>query len=70
MARPAFTPRATLVRTLRMPIDDNYWAGPKSPRPRRMFTDLPVGMPEAQAAFQNGYNTKPRTLTPRIGTRV
>ena len=39
-------------------VDDNYWAGPNSPRPRRMFTDLPVGMPEAQAAFQNGYNTK------------
>ena len=39
-------------------VDDNYWAGPNSPRPRRMFTDLPVGLPEAQAAFQSGYNTK------------
>ena len=40
-------------------LDDNYWAAPNSPRPRRMFTDLPTGLPEAQAAFQNGYNTKP-----------
>jgi hypothetical protein len=40
-------------------IDDNYWAPPDSPRPRRLFRDLPTGMPEAQAAFQNGYNTQP-----------
>ena len=39
-------------------LDDNYWAAPNSPRPRRMFTDLPPGLPEAQAAFQNGYNTQ------------
>jgi len=39
-------------------LDDNYWAAPNSPRPRRMFTDLPAGLPEAQAAFQNGYNTQ------------
>ena len=24
-------------------VDDNYWAGPGSPRPRRLFTDLPRG---------------------------
>lgn len=39
-------------------VDDNYWAGPGSPRPRRAFTDLPRGVPEAQAA-RSGYNTKP-----------
>jgi hypothetical protein len=38
-------------------LDDNYWAGPGSSRPRRMYTDLPRGVPEAQAAFYNGYNT-------------
>lgn len=37
--------------------DDNYWGGgPGSARPRRLFTDLPRGLPEAQAAFSNGYN--------------
>jgi len=39
-------------------VDDNYWAGPGSPRPRRAFTDLPRGVPEAQAA-RSGYNTVP-----------
>ncbi|MCU1449067.1 MAG: hypothetical protein JWP02_1237 [Acidimicrobiales bacterium] len=40
-------------------IDDNYWdpAGGGYPRPRRLFTDLPQGTPESQAAFYNGYNT-------------
>jgi|GEM_PF-1775072 len=38
-------------------IDDNYWnPATGHPRPRRMFTDLPQGMPEAQAAYYNGYN--------------
>lgn len=38
-------------------IDDNYWGGgPGSPRPRRLFGDLPRGLPEAQAAFYQGYN--------------
>jgi LysM repeat protein len=37
-------------------IDDNYWATLSDPTPRRMFTDLPLGMPEAQAAYFNGYN--------------
>ncbi len=38
-------------------LDDNYWAGPGSSRPRRKYTDLPRGVPEAQAAFYNNYNT-------------
>lgn len=39
-------------------LDDNYWNGTSGTlRPRRLFTDLPTGTPEAQAAFSNGYNT-------------
>jgi len=37
-------------------IEDNYWASSADPQPRRKFADLPVGMPEAQAAYFNGYN--------------
>jgi hypothetical protein len=38
-------------------LDDNYWDPTISwPRPRRLFTDLPRGMPEAQAAYYSGYN--------------
>ena len=39
-------------------LDDNYW-NPTSGtlRPRRLFTNLPTGTPEAQAAFYDGYNT-------------
>lgn len=37
-------------------IDDNFWATLADPTPRRMFADLALGMPEAQAAFYNGYN--------------
>ena len=38
--------------------DDNYWdGGAGTARPRRLFTNLPQGTPEAQAAFFNGYNT-------------
>lgn len=37
-------------------VDDNYWAKANDPQPRRMFTDLPLGIPEAQAAYFNGYN--------------
>jgi hypothetical protein len=40
-------------------IDDNYWDPASGPRPRRMFTDLPQGTPESQAAFSNGYNIQP-----------
>ena len=48
-------------------LDDNYWAGPGSTRPRRMFTDLPRGVPEAQAAFYNGYNTVPNCISLSTG---
>lgn len=37
-------------------IDDNYWATTSDPQPRYMFTDLPLGMPEAQAAWFENYN--------------
>lgn len=37
-------------------IDDNFWATVYDPQPRRMFSDLPLGIPEAQAAYFNGYN--------------
>jgi len=37
-------------------VDDNYWSKANDFQPRRMFRDLAVGMPEAQAAFFNGYN--------------
>jgi hypothetical protein len=38
-------------------IDDNYWNAPDAPvRPRRLFTDLPQGMPQAQAAFYDNHN--------------
>jgi len=38
-------------------IDDNYWDyGPNTPRPRRFGAGLSPGLPEAQAAFENGYN--------------
>ncbi len=40
-------------------VDDNYWNQPGAVRPRRRFTDLPVGLPESEAAFQQDYNTKP-----------
>jgi hypothetical protein len=40
-------------------VDDNYWnpSAAGSPRPRRLFRDLPTGTPEASAAFNSGYNT-------------
>jgi len=38
-------------------IDDNYWNQPfHTERPRRLFTDLPTGMPESQAAYFDGYH--------------
>ena len=37
-------------------LDDTYWATINDPTPRRMFTDLPLGIPEAQAAYFDGYN--------------
>ncbi len=40
-------------------IDDNFWnpSAAGSPRPRRLFRDLPTGKPEATAALNEGYNT-------------
>jgi LysM repeat protein len=37
-------------------VDDNYWSKTSDPQPRRMFADLPMGVPEAQAAYFDGYN--------------
>jgi len=37
-------------------IDDNYWDSANGSNPRRLFRDLPLGEPEAQAAYQQGYN--------------
>jgi LysM repeat protein len=37
-------------------VDDNFWATTGDPQPRRKFADLGLGMPEAQAAYFNGYN--------------
>jgi len=37
-------------------VDDNFWAGIGDPQPRRMFIDLPRGMPAAQAAYFDDYN--------------
>ena len=37
-------------------VDDAYWAKWNDPTPRRMFGDVGLGIPEAQAAFFNGYN--------------
>ncbi|HLF90707.1 MAG TPA: hypothetical protein VI451_17305 [Anaerolineales bacterium] len=37
-------------------VDDNFWANLEDPHPRRLYTDLPLGMPEAQAAYFDDYN--------------
>ncbi len=37
-------------------IDDNYWNDAGGSRPRRLFSGLANGLPEAQAAFFDGYN--------------
>lgn len=37
-------------------VDDNFWSGLGDPQPRRLFTDLPIGIPEAQTAFFDDYN--------------
>jgi LysM repeat protein len=37
-------------------VDDAYWATWNDPTPRRMFADVGLGIPEAQAAYFNGYN--------------
>ncbi len=36
--------------------DDNYWDSATVANPRRMFTDLALGEPEAEAAYLRGYN--------------
>ncbi len=43
-------------------IDDNYWDYGGSPRPRRFGTDLTPGLPESQAAFENGYHSSQNCL--------
>jgi len=47
---------ATVMEAGPWNVDDNYWATTRDPQPRRMFTDLPLGIPEAQAAYFDGYN--------------
>lgn len=47
---------ATVLESGPWNVDDNYWAGFGDSQPRRMFADLGLGIPEAQAAFFNGYN--------------
>lgn len=55
---------ATNMTVLSVPVrdvgpwneDDNYWDSASGSPSRRLFTSLAVGMPEAQAAYQNGYN--------------
>jgi len=38
-------------------VDDNYWNAANDPdRPRRLFTDLPQGQPEAESAYYEDYN--------------
>lgn len=37
-------------------VDDNYWSKTSDPQPRRKFADLPLGVPEAQAAYFDSYN--------------
>jgi uncharacterized protein (TIGR03382 family) len=38
-------------------IDDNYWNTADDPsRPRRLFSDLPQGTPESEAAYYDDYN--------------
>lgn len=39
--------------------DDNYWNPPDGPRPRRMFSSLEVGRPQADAGIRDKYNEIP-----------
>lgn len=51
--------KGTAVRVLESGpwnVDDNYWSRASDPQPRRMFRDLGLGIPEAQAAYFNSYN--------------
>ncbi|QTD41411.1 hypothetical protein [Sporosarcina sp. Te-1] len=36
--------------------DDNYWDAKSGTNPRRKFADLPLGTPQAYAAYTNGHN--------------
>lgn len=36
--------------------NDNYWDSATGSNPRRIFTDLPLGKPEAEAAYFDNYN--------------
>ncbi|MBB4824272.1 hypothetical protein HNO89_001494 [Sporosarcina luteola] len=36
--------------------DDNYWDAKNGTNPRRKFADLPLGTPQAYAAYTNGHN--------------
>ncbi|HSF81244.1 MAG TPA: LysM peptidoglycan-binding domain-containing protein [Anaerolineales bacterium] len=47
---------ATVLEAGPWNVDDNYWSTTRDPQPRRMFTDLSLGIPEAQAAYFDGYN--------------
>lgn len=47
---------ATVLESGPWNVDDNYWSAWGDPQPRRMFADLGLGIPEAQAAFFNNYN--------------
>jgi len=47
---------ATVLESGPWNVDDNYWSTTRDPQPRRMFADLPLGIPEAQAAYFDGYN--------------
>lgn len=52
-------------------VDDNYWSHLGDPQPDRLFPDLPLGMPEAQAAYFDDYNNGKdqfgRTVTAPFG---
>lgn len=37
-------------------ISDNYWDSATASNPRRVFTDLPLGIPEAERAYLQNYN--------------
>jgi hypothetical protein len=51
--------------------DDNYWSDLGDPQPDRLFPDLPLAMPEAQAAYFDDYNNGKdqfgRTVTAPFG---
>jgi LysM repeat protein len=55
----AYKGRSVTVRPLEAGpwnVDDTFWATAGDPTPRRMFPDLPLGVPQAQAAYFDNYN--------------